>query len=170
MQRSDATPVRLAVLSLVGTLIGVVGLIAVTPHRNVHGVWSFWGSLIAFIVVPLAICCSGFYVSIRAQHRLKDGIDVDRWTDAELKPLRSLFERLPIRLAPWVIVGAGLVMLLIESSHPHRGFSLGFWICFLFGNALMGLKHSLAEPEQSQPSSWLHSSVPLQSKHWGDRL
>ena len=171
MKCSKATPARLAGLSLLGTLIVVSGFLlifAISPYRNTQNIWLFGSSFIAFVVVPVAICCGGFYLSIRAQQRLNKGIAARLWTEEELQPVRSLFESWPVRSALWVLIGAGLVMLLIDNSHLHHGSSIGFWICFVLLNWLMGLKQSLVPSDSSEPRFQLQTSAPLQSEHWGE--
>jgi hypothetical protein len=171
MKRSKASPVRLVGLSLLGTLVVVSGfllILAISPYRNTQNIWLFGSRLIAFVFFPVAIFCGGFYLSIRAQQKLSKGIGAGRWTEAELQPVRSLFESWPVRSASWVLIGTAVVTLLIDSSHPHHGFSIGFWICFVLLNWLMGFKRSLIPPSTSEPRFQLQTSAPLQSEHWGE--
>jgi hypothetical protein len=171
MQRSKATPARLAGLSVLGTLIAageLVVIVAVKAYWSSHLAGHLWRNLLASDFVLFAVFCSGFYLMIRATKKLSNGIRTGWWTEAELQPVRNFFESRLMRLAPFVLIGIGLVIALIDSSYPHHDFMLSFWICFVLTTGLMQLQRSLINPVVQEPGQQLRASAPLQSKHWGE--
>ena len=174
MQRSKATPARLAGLSVLGTLIAASGLVVIVAtedfYRNSHPAGHFWSSLAAFPIgfALSAIFCGGYYLTIRSTKKLSSGIKAGRWTEAELQPVRRFFESRIMRLAPLILIGIGLATALIDSSYPHYGFMLSFWICFVLIHGLLWLQRSLINPVAQEPGLQLRASAPLQSTHWGE--
>jgi len=171
MQRSKATPARLAGLSVLGTLIAAsefVAIFATRAYWGSHHGGRFWSSLLGPGFVLIAIYCGGFYLTVRAAKKLSNGIKAGRWTEAELQPVRRFFESRLMRLAPFVLIGIGFVAALIDGSYPHHGFMLGFGICFVLSIGLMQLRRSLINPVAQEPGLQLGTSAPLQSTHWGE--
>ncbi len=172
MQRSKATPAQLVALSVLGSLI-VASTFLVIPaashYRNDCNGGFFGSSFIAHLVAMLAFFCGGGYLSIWAQQELSNGIQLDRWTEEQLHPMRVFSESWLATVVPAALLIVGIVLFLIETSSLHHSASIGFWVCFVLNYGLMSLKRSLAAPNPSQPASWLQSSAPIQSEHWGDR-
>lgn len=170
MRRSERTPIQLAVLLLLGTLMmACCYLLASEVGQSLHlrQVGLVHSGFIVYVIALAVFFGSGAYLSIWAQEKLRNGVQSDRWNDTELSPVRVLFGSWPARIGPWVLIGTGLVMILVDSAHPHHGFMQGFWVCFLLNQGLMSLTRSLTPSSPSQPISWLQSSMPLRSDHWG---
>jgi hypothetical protein len=161
MQRSKATPVQLVGLSILGSLIAASAFLVISAgsHYRHDGNGGF---LLANLIAMLAFLCGGWYLSIWAQLELSNGIQLDRWTEEQLHPVRIFSESWIAKGTPIALAVIGIALFL------HHSGSIGFWVCFVLSNGLMALRHSLAAPNDSQSTSWLESSAPLQSEHWGE--
>jgi hypothetical protein len=169
MKRSKVTPARLIGLSILGTLIAASAFLVIPIARHFRHDGSFGGLVLASDIVMLAFLCGGGYLSFWSQQELSSGIPVERWTEEQLRPVRA-FSESPIlaKVTPIALLVLGIVFYLIETSDRHHSFSMGFWVCFVLNYGLMLLNRSLAAPKDSQSASWLHSSAPLRSEHWGE--
>ncbi|MEO6817460.1 MAG: hypothetical protein ABI177_12250 [Edaphobacter sp.] len=173
MKRSKATPARLIGLSILGSLITSSAFVVTfleIPFRHHDNGGSLSGIDIVNLIAILAVMGGGWYLTIWSQQELSNGIQLDRWTEEQLRPARSFSEsRLLAKVAPIALLVLGIVFYLIETSDRHHSSSIGFWACFWLSNGLTSLSRSLAPPKDSQSASWLQSSAPLRSEHWGDR-
>lgn len=170
MKRSKATPVRLAGLSIFGSLIAASAFLvipAASHYSNGYNGGFFGSSFIARLIAMLAFLCGGWYLSIWSQQELSNGIQLDRWTEEQLHPILAFSDSRISKIALVVLAIIGIVFYLREIPFLHHSGSSGFWICFVLCNGLMSLKRSLAPPNDSQLRPWLETSAPLQSDHWG---
>jgi hypothetical protein len=171
MKRSKATPVRLVGLSILGSLIAASAflVVPVAIHFRDHGNGRFSsGIVIANVICMLVVLCGGGYLSLWSQQELSNGISLDRWSEEQLRPVRAFSESRIAKVAPVVLLILGVVLYLTEAACLHRSVSIGFWVCFVLCNGLIGLRSSLAAPEDSPSVLWLETSEPLRSEHWGE--
>jgi len=169
--RPKATPARLIGLSILGTIIAASAFLVVPTalhHRSGNNGGFFGSSFVAGFIPFMAVLCGGEYLSIWSSQELSNGIQLDRWTEAQLHPVRLFSESRIARIAPIALLVIGIVLFLIETCSLHHSSSGGFWVCFILSHGLIALNRSLAPPRDSQPALWLESSTPLQSEHWGE--
>ena len=141
----------------------LLGLMRGLPPRMTTGPHFFLWILPSLI--PLAL---GFYITLRAQNRLKAGIDAEQFSPDELNSLRST-----IGSIQWVAVAGGLLMISVgcmfffalRDTHPHPS----VWFFLTLAQNLMRHPAVLRAPAvKSSPVDW-RQRPPLQSQHWGGR-
>lgn len=171
MQRPKATPARLIGLSILGTIIAASAFLVIPValhHRSGNNGGFFGSSFFAGFIPFVVVFCGGEYLSIWSPQELRNGIQLDRWSQEQLNPVRLFSESRIARIAPIALLVIGIVLFLIETCSLHHSSSVGFWVCFILSNGLIALNRSVAPPRDSQPALWLESSAPLQSEHWGE--
>jgi len=135
------------------------------PHGQTNGPYFLLWAVLSFL--PLAI---GFYITIRAQNRLKAAIDAGSYSEDELSWMRST-----IGSMKWFAVVLGLLIVslvcmmffTLRDEHPHAS----VWFFLTLGQNLVRLPHVLRKPPISTltpPSDW-RQGPPLQSQQWGGR-
>jgi hypothetical protein len=167
MQCSKVTPAQLAGLSLLSSLIAASAFFLAPIYRHLHNASFRTGSSVSLLIAMMAILCGGGYLSIWTNQELKNGVQAARWSDAQLRPLRSFFNSWHVKIASGALIAALLVLLVVDVVHSNPHSFSPFWACFILNQGLTSLRGSLAEPKPSQQSR-LYPAAPLQSEHWGE--
>jgi hypothetical protein len=172
MKPSKTNPARLIGLSILGTMM-VVSAFLVVPvgshYRNGCNGGFSGNNYIIHLIAMLAFFCGGWYLSFWSRQQLRKGMASDRWIEEQLRPVRAFSESCILaKVAPIALLVLGIVLYLIETPDGHHSSSVGFFICFILSQGLMALNRSLKPARNSQSVSWLDSSAPLRSEHWGE--
>jgi hypothetical protein len=157
MTRPRLSPAQLTALSLLGALIAVgIFVLPVRGHLNP-----------ARIAALVAVLLPSLGLPVWAIRRLKNGIQNEDWTEAQLAPLRR------VALAPWVMWLAfaclAVFFVCIISDHDRR--QIG-WSAYLLSMDLIQLRQALRKPvtkASSAPRIDWRTRPPLHSDHWGQR-
>lgn len=173
MKRSEATPARLVGLIILSTLL-VAGTFLVIPNGSHYRGGCYGGflgfSFLSHLIGMFMLFGVGGYLGWWAYLELTCGIRLERWNEEQLRTMRKLSQSWPAQRAPFMLLGLGVISFLFETCYLNHTVSLGFWICFVLNYGVAGVLRSLAPPRSAeQTTSWLHSSAPLQSDHWGNR-
>jgi hypothetical protein len=148
----STSPMRLACLAGVGSLIAGSALMIVTISRS------------AWAIVPFFVGVAIFYL---AQRQLKLGVDKDLWTDAELEPLRRRAAH-PVWMVLFLLAFAAFIVCDIVTDF-HRG-SYFVWALLFPLQMMLSLKTTLKlpPPEGDGGLLKLQNSSPIRSEHWDE--
>jgi hypothetical protein len=148
----SSSPMRLACLAGVGSLVAGSAILIVTINRSA---WAF---------VPLFVGMAIFYL---AHRQLKLGVDKDLWTDAELEPLRRRTAH-PAWMVLFLLAFAAFIVCHIVTDF-HRGSYL-VWALLLPLQMMLSLKTTLKLPHSEGDGGLLklQNSSPIRSEHWGE--
>ncbi len=153
---------QLVLLFIAGSLIAAATFLLIGV-LNLHGSTgaSFWMRALLSLI-PLAL---GFYISVRAETRLKAGIAIRDFPQDDINSLRGIFETVL-----WGAFSIGLMLVgiffMLRNEHPH---TFG-WFLFTLGQSLTRLPWIIRETTANRtPSSLWNKAKPLQSNHWGHR-
>jgi hypothetical protein len=156
------TALQLVLLFMAGSLIAAATFLLIGV-LNLHGSTgaTFWMRALLSLS-PLAL---GFYISVRAESRLKAGIATLDFPRDDINSLRGSFESVL-----WGAFSIGLmfagIFIMFRNEHPH---TFG-WFLFALGQSLTRLPSIIRErPADRQPSSPWNNALPLRSDHWGSR-
>ena len=153
------SPTKLAVLAALG------GPIACAPPlllRPLNHSWLF-GPYMLFCIVVASVCT---ILPFKFVTDLRHGVEDERWTEAQLEPLRALFQS---RYYTALSVGLFVAFVIVEFALKQRSLGLG-WTCLFFVEMILSqLRFALKRPPSSiQPNQW-HNSAPIHSDQWGRR-
>jgi sterol desaturase/sphingolipid hydroxylase (fatty acid hydroxylase superfamily) len=157
-RRLDLTAAQTAQLVGLGAAMvcgGYVLLALIPPHTHP----------ILPIIVSLVLFALGFFISIRSQSDLKEGVANQRWEPSQIEPLRNLF------LSAWwtaLIIGlavVAVVFMLIVWPH-NTGIA---WIFLYPSMTASWLAIAVRRTETPKPPIDWSNFGPIRSDHWGQR-
>jgi hypothetical protein len=157
-RRLDLTAAQTALFVGLGAAMvsGGFGLLAlVRPHTHP----------LLPIIVSLSLWALGFFVSIKSQSELKEGVANQRWEASQIEPIRNLF------LSVWwrvLIIGLAVVALVFMLIvWPHN---IGLAWIFLYPSMTASwLAIAVRRTETPKPLIDWHTFSPIHSDHWGHR-
>ncbi len=153
------SPTKLAVLAALGGPVAC-GLPLLVPALN-HS-WLF-GPYMLFCIVAAGV---GSILPFKFVIDLRHGIEDERWTEAQLEPLRALFQS---RYYAALSVGLFVAFLFVQFSLKQDSLGLG-WAGLGFVEIILSQLHlALKRPPSPTPPDQWHHSGPINSEHRGKR-
>lgn len=156
------SPVKPALLSVLGSLIACSVFLALPLFSSrMHHSRLLGG----YLVFCLAVFVGATIFSLTSVGTIKQGIENQRWTEAQIEPLRAHLES-PYYTA--LSIGLLVPFAIFEFVLQKRFGGLG-WGCFLLSQTISQLRIALKRPRSSNPPIDWHKFTPIHSDHWGSR-
>lgn len=153
------SPVKPALLSVLSSLVACA--IFLVPGPRMHHSRLFG----AYLLFSLLIFAGFAILSLKFVRDFKQGIENERWPEAQIEPLRAHLESHFYTALSIALLAA---FLIFEFPLKRRFGGLG-WSCFLLSQTVSQLRISIKRPRPSTPSIQWRTSAPIHSNHWGDR-
>lgn len=117
------------------------------------------------IGTSLILVAVGFFISLRCESDLKEGIANQRWDSAEIERIRNVFQSgLWKAFSIGLIVAAVVVMCVVGLHHPALS-----WIFLVPSMTSSRLTMMTKRPRTPKPPIDWRSFGPVRSDHWGQR-
>jgi hypothetical protein len=157
--RLPDSPAKLALLSVLCSLIACATLLI--PGSRLNHSWLF-GPYLLFCIVVVPVCT---ILPLKFVTDLRHGVENERWTEAQLEPLRALSQS---RYYTALSVGLFVAFVIFEFALKQR--SLGLGACLFFLEMILSqLRFALKRPPSSTPPNEWRDSSPIHSDQWGQR-
>lgn len=158
-RRLPNSPARLPLLALLSCLIAPVPFLL--PWSWLNHSWLFGPCLIFCCVVPPACAI----LPLKFVTDLRHGVENERWTDAQLEPLRAYMEsRYYTALSIGLLVAYDICLFLFHQRFEVIG-GVSLFYYFLLFQFRLALRRP---PSSTQPDQW-HNAAPIHSDHRGNR-
>lgn len=154
------SPARLALLSLLCILIMCLFFL-IPGSRLVHS--PLFGAYLLFGIVAGSVCT---ILPLKFVSDLRHGVEDERWTEAQLEPLRTLVQS---RYYTALSVGLFVAFVISQFALKQRSLDLGWACLFILEMILSQLRFALKRSPSSTPANQSRDSAPIHSEHWGQR-
>jgi hypothetical protein len=139
--RLSDSPTKLAVLAALGGPIAFALPLLLGPLNHS---WLF-GPYMLFCIVVASVCT---ILPFKFVTDLRHGVEEERWTEAQLQPLRALLQS---RSYAALSVGLFVAFVIFEFTLKQRSPDLG-WACLFFLEMILSQLHfALKRPPSSIP-------------------
>jgi hypothetical protein len=151
------SPTKLAVLAALGGPIAYALPLLLGPlnHSWLFGPWLLFG----IVVAPVCTILPFKFVT-----DLRHGVEDERWTEAQLEPLRTLLQS---RYYTALSVGLFVAFAIFEFALKQRSPGLGWAYLFFLEMILSQLHFALKRPPSAIPPNEWSNSSPIDSDQWG---
>ncbi len=157
------TPNQLTAMSVTGLVISGLPFVCLQQDK-----FFLHAHIVVAAVFVFGLLLGGLWLSAKAAGEIKDGIASERWTEHQLRRLRTQFP------GSWLTGTASLLTLTsvvvicpTQWSKPIRGYG---WAVYLIGMGLIRLAGALKLPRPTIPRTTIWNGMkPINSEHWGNR-
>jgi hypothetical protein len=157
--RLSDSPTKLAVLAALGGPIACALPLLLGPLNHS---WLF-GPYMLFCIVVASVCA---ILPLKFVTDLRHGVEDERWTEAQLEPLRALLQS---RYYTALSVAPLVAFFIFEFATKQSSLGLGGACLFFLEIILYQLRFALKRPPSSTPPNQWRNSSPVHSDHSGHR-
>jgi hypothetical protein len=160
-RRFDPSATQTALLAGLGSVVVSASFLVLGVYHPPHPHTFLRTAVLSSSIATFAL---GFYLSLKFESRLKDGVANQDWDEQQIDRLRNLFESLW-----WKALSISLLLLAVFFLWIFRHHAALGWVFLFPSMSASRLTVAMKRPRSRKPPIDWHSFGPLSSDHWGER-